>query len=158
MRCYSSELAPERTTQSPTTSNWLFEIPPESTSPSKLGVPLPPIAVFSKDTIDWKAVDKIFIKRPKLAKSLIGHGDTGFSTVAFLASLNAAILCKAHCVFEYESHSYFATDGQRLLTKCSLNFNPPDESPLNTVGLSTKKAGSFLQVNRTVFLTNSSSG
>ncbi|KAK6599866.1 helicase associated domain-containing protein [Botrytis cinerea] len=117
---------------SPTTSNWLFEIPPESTSPSKLGVPLPPIAVFSKDTIDWKAVEKIFIKRPKLAKSLIGHGDTGFSTVAFLASLNAAILCKAHCVFEYESHSYFATDGQRLLTKCSLNFNPPDESPLNT--------------------------
>ncbi|KAM0195038.1 hypothetical protein ACHAPC_000856 [Botrytis cinerea] len=130
---------------SPTTSNWLFEFPPESTSSSKLGVPLPPIAVFSKDTIDWKAVDKIFIKRPKLAKSLIGHGGSGFSKVAFLASLNAAILCKAHCVFEYESHSHFATDGQRLLTKCSLTFNPPDESPLNTVGLSTKKAGSVLQ-------------
>lgn len=155
MRHYSSELAPEKTPQSPPTSNWLFEIPPESTSPSKLGVPLPTIAVFSKDMIDWEAVDKIFIKRPELAKSLIGHGDSGFSKVAFLASLNATILCKAHCIFEYESQKHFATDGQRSLTKCSLTFISPDGSPLNAVGLSTRKAGSVFQVIRTVFLTNS---
>ncbi|TGO42410.1 hypothetical protein BHYA_0009g00840 [Botrytis hyacinthi] len=79
------------------------------------------------------------MKRPRLAKSIIGNGDSGFSKVAFLASLNTAILSKANCTFEYESQSYFATDGQRILSKCSLTFELPDEAPLNIVGLSTKK-------------------
>ncbi|KAF5873160.1 putative atp-dependent rna helicase dhx36 protein [Botrytis fragariae] len=136
--CLSSELVLEKIPQSPT-SDWLFDIPPESNSPNELGVPLPPTAVFSRDTIDWKAVEKIFIKRPKLAKSVIGHGDSGFGKVAFLASLNETILSKAHCTFQYESQSYFATDCQRVLTKCSLTFNFPDGASLNIVGLSTKK-------------------
>ncbi|TGO82342.1 hypothetical protein BPOR_0855g00010 [Botrytis porri] len=138
VRGYSSELVLEKKPQSPT-SDWLFDIPPVFNSPDELGKPLPPIAVFSRDKIDWEAVDKIFIKRPKLAKSLIRHGDTGISKVAFLASLNEVRLSKAHCTFEYESQSYFGTDGQRILSKCSLTFNLPNEAPINIVGLSTKK-------------------
>lgn len=157
VKYYSSEPVSEKIPQSPA-SDWLFDIPPESNSPDELGVPLPPTAVFSKDTIDWDAVNKIFMKRPGLAKSVIGHGDSGFSKVAFLASLNTTILTKAHCTFEYESQSYFATDGQRILSKCSLTFKLPDEAPLNVVGLSTKKVGSVLQVNWKALLTNSFSG
>ncbi|TGO53791.1 hypothetical protein BOTNAR_0286g00070 [Botryotinia narcissicola] len=138
VRYYSSELVSEKIPQSPT-NDWLFDIPPESNSPNELGMPVPPTAVFSKDTINWDAVNKIFMKRPRLAKSVIGHGDSGFSKVAFLASLNTTILSKAHCTFEYESQSYFATDGQRILSKCSLTFKLPDEAPLSIVGISTKK-------------------
>ncbi|KAF7898613.1 hypothetical protein EAF00_005059 [Botryotinia globosa] len=138
VKYYSSELVSEKIPQSPT-NDWLFDIPPESNSPNELGVPLPPRAVLSKDTIDWDAVNKIFMKRPKLAKSVIGHGGSGFSKVAFLASLDTTILSKAHCTFEYETQGYVATDGRIILSKCSLTFKLPDEAPLNVVGLSTKK-------------------
>ncbi|KAF7954584.1 hypothetical protein EAE96_005704 [Botrytis aclada] len=139
VRCYLSELVPQKIPQSHT-SDWLFDIPPESNSLKEPGAPLPPTAVFSKDTIDWDAVNEIFIKRPKLAKSVVGHsGDSGFSKISFLASLNETIWSKAHCTFEYERQNYYGTNGQRTLTKCTLTFNLPGEASLNIVGLSTKK-------------------
>ncbi|KAF7920816.1 uncharacterized protein EAE98_008845 [Botrytis deweyae] len=133
-----NELVSEKITQSPT-SHWLFDIPPESNSRSEPGLPLPHTAVLSKDTIDWDAIDKIFIQRPRLAKIVIEQGLCGFSKIVFLARLDASILSKAHCTFEYENRSYFATDSHRILSICSLTFKLPGEAPLNIVALSTKK-------------------
>ncbi|KAF7889538.1 uncharacterized protein EAF02_001953 [Botrytis sinoallii] len=133
-----NKLFSEKITQSPT-SHWLFDIPSEFNSRSELGLPLPHTAVLSKDTIDWDAIDKIFIQRPGLAKIVIGQGDCGFSKVVLLARLDASILSKAHCTFEYGIRSYFAADGHRTLSKCSLTFQLPGEAPLKFVALSTKK-------------------
>lgn len=110
-----------------TTSDWLFQIPPDSNLPSELGVPLPPIAVFLKDTIDWEAVDKLFKKRPALVK-FIRFGRGGYHDRSFLASLANLRICLRHnnlCTFETIREKFNSKNGpgymyDRSLVHCHL--------------------------------------
>ncbi|KAF7870564.1 hypothetical protein EAF04_004308 [Stromatinia cepivora] len=142
VRHHSSALALQEIPQPPDTSDWLFQIPPDSSLPSELEVPLPPTAVFLNNTIDWEVVDKILEKHPILAKA-INLGQSRYRDAFFLASLwdiSHLVQHKAPCTFEYESKYIKATNGHKNLVKCNLTCNLPGVPPLKTSATSTKTA------------------
>lgn len=142
VRHHSLALALQGIPQPPDTSNCLFQIPPGSSLPSELEVPLPPTAVFLNDTIDWEAVDKILEKHPFLAKA-INLGTSRHRGAFFLASLwdiSHLVQQRAPCTFEYETKYIKATNGDKDLIKCNLTCNLPGVPPLKTSATSTQNA------------------
>ncbi|KAI9641788.1 hypothetical protein NHQ30_009647 [Ciborinia camelliae] len=154
VRHYSIALAAQdnfrdETLQTPTVSDWLFQISSHSNQLSEPWVPLPRTTIFLKDTIDWEAAEKIFEERPSLAKA-IDFGKSGYRDVSFVSSLADIASTWKHdetLLFEFDRQNINATNGpgyfyDKNLLRCTLTCNLPSkyrEPPLKITAMSTKK-------------------